>query len=143
VLGRTEFNRPGLDRLRNFARSGRIDAVLAWKRDRYFGDPALRAVFEREMETYGVHLLAMDGSGGDRPEDKFSDGIYRRLSLLVTVKPSGDLVVVGEPDANWLPESSAIDEASLEDARKLDQVLQGLQTDNNGSPLILRTMEPP
>ena len=85
-VSRTEFNRPGLDRLRNLARSGRIDAVLAWKRDRYFGDPALRAVFEREMETYGVRLLAMDDAGGDRPEDKFSDGIKDLLAQLEVAK---------------------------------------------------------
>ncbi len=69
--------------------------------------------------------------------------VYRRLHLLVTVKPSGALVVEGEPDANWLPEAGKIEEAALEEARKLDQAIQALQTDNNGSPLILRTIEPP
>jgi hypothetical protein len=69
--------------------------------------------------------------------------VYRRLGLLVTVKPSGKLMVEGEPNANWLPESSEIAQASLEEARKLDLVIQALQYDNNGSPLILRTIEPP
>jgi site-specific DNA recombinase len=85
-VSRTEFNRPGLDRLRELAQSGQIDAVLAWKRDRYFGDPGLRAMFEYEMEQYGVRLLAMDDSGGDRPEDKFSDGIKDLLAQLEVAK---------------------------------------------------------
>jgi hypothetical protein len=69
--------------------------------------------------------------------------VYRRLHLLVTVKPSGALVVEGKPDANWLPEAGKIDEAALEEARKLDQAIQALQMDNNGSPFILLTIEPP
>jgi DNA invertase Pin-like site-specific DNA recombinase len=44
-VSRTEFNRAGLDRLRELAQSGQIDSVLAWKRDRYFGDPTARGVF--------------------------------------------------------------------------------------------------
>jgi site-specific DNA recombinase len=83
---RTEFNRPGLNRLRVLAKAEKIDAVLAWKRDRYFGDPAYRAVFEREMELYGVRLLALDDSGGDRPEDRFSDGIKDLLAQLEIAK---------------------------------------------------------
>jgi site-specific DNA recombinase len=85
-VSRTEFNRPGLDHLRELAQAGEIDAVLAWKRDRYFGDPGLRAMFELEMDRYGVKLLAMDDTGGDRPEDKFSDGIKDLLAQLEVAK---------------------------------------------------------
>jgi len=85
-VSRTEFHRPGLDRLRALAQAGEIDAVLAWKRDRYFGDPAFRAMFEYEMEGYGVRLLATDDTGGDRPEDRFSDGIKDLLAQLEVAK---------------------------------------------------------
>jgi DNA invertase Pin-like site-specific DNA recombinase len=72
--------------LRELAQAGEIDAVLAWKRDRYFGDPGLRAMFELEMDRYGVKLLAMDDTGGDRPEDRFSDGIKDLLAQLEVAK---------------------------------------------------------
>lgn len=62
-VSRTEFNWRGLDSIRELARTGQIDAVLAWKRDRYFGDPGMHSMFQSEMDAYGVRLLALDDSG--------------------------------------------------------------------------------
>lgn len=53
---RSEFHRPGLERQRELAKAGEIDCVLTWKRDRYFAGLGLRALFEKEMEPYGVKL---------------------------------------------------------------------------------------
>src|SRR5918994_1137797 len=64
---RESWNRPGLDKIRELAEAGEIDAVLAWRRDRYFGEPAYRWMFDREMETYGITLRAMDDSGQISP----------------------------------------------------------------------------
>jgi hypothetical protein len=62
--------------------------------------------------------------------------------LRVTVAPDGSLEIVGELDANWLPEAGEIGEPP-DEARYLVRGLQALQDGNNDSPFILRTMEPP
>jgi site-specific DNA recombinase len=139
---RSEFHRPGLARLRELAKSGEIDCVLAWKRDRYFGDPGLRAMFEREMELYGVRLLAMDDSGGDRPGDRFSDGIKDLLAQLEVAKTrertmSGSLqkvregkVIIGRRvnygfAANATRDGYVVDEASAALVRRIFSLVAG------------------
>ena len=79
---RESWNRPGLDKIRELAEAGEIDAVLAWRRDRYFGEPAYRWMFDREMETYGITLRAMDDSGQNSPEGEFLDGIKDLVAKL-------------------------------------------------------------
>jgi site-specific DNA recombinase len=78
AYGRSELNRPGLDRILELAREGRVDAVVAWKRDRY-GELAIRAIIEYQLRAYDVELLAMDDSSADT--DDIMDaltGIERR-----------------------------------------------------------------
>lgn len=65
AISRMESNRPGLGRLEELARNGEIKVVLAWKRDRYFGDPFLRMRFDFEMDQLGVKLMALDDAAGE------------------------------------------------------------------------------
>ena len=77
-ISRESWERPGLNRVRELAEAGQIDAVLAWRRDRYFGEPVYRGLFQKEMEACGVKLRAMD----DSPEGEFADGIKDLLAKL-------------------------------------------------------------
>ena len=59
---RETLYRPGLDNVRELARAGEVDVVLAWKRDRYGASPVPQ-LLAAELEDYGVKLRALDDSG--------------------------------------------------------------------------------
>jgi hypothetical protein len=50
--------------------------------------------------------------------------LYRRIRLRVTVEPDGSLVIEGEPDVNYLPEVSEVDEATREEAWRVERTVQ-------------------
>jgi site-specific DNA recombinase len=77
--GRDELHRPGFDKLRNLAENGQVDAVIAWKRDRY-GEQAVLVVLRLELETHGVRLLATDDTGGDTAETALMDAVKDGIS---------------------------------------------------------------
>jgi site-specific DNA recombinase len=67
-------NRPGLLQVYELARNGEIDVVLATKRDRFFRDRLLRLLADRDLDDYGVKLVALDDTGNTLA-DGFRDGI--------------------------------------------------------------------
>jgi site-specific DNA recombinase len=67
-------NRPGLLRVYELARVGAIDAAYATKRDRFFRDRLLRLLADRDLDDYGVKLVALDDTGNTLA-DGFRDGI--------------------------------------------------------------------
>lgn len=79
---RESWDRPGLNRIRELAKAGKIDAVKAWRRDRYFGVPMYRALFEQEMARYGVKLLALDDAPGDTAVDEFQNNLKDIIAQL-------------------------------------------------------------
>ena len=48
-------------------------------------------------------------AGLDKIESQQRQDTYRRLQLMVTVSPGGIVNVVGQPDANYLPEPGELD----------------------------------
>jgi len=67
-------NRPGLLQLYELAHADAIDVVLATKRDRFFRDRLLRLLADRDLDDYGVKLVALDDTGNTLA-DEFRDGI--------------------------------------------------------------------
>lgn len=68
--------RPGLDRIMELAEDGKIDVVLAKKRNRFFRDRYMRMGYERALLQYGVNLVALDDAGhrlADAVMDEFGD----------------------------------------------------------------------
>ena len=70
---RSTLNRPGMDRVRELVAAGGVDAVLAWKRDRYGAAP-WPGVLEVEFAANGCSLRSLDDSGEGEDAD-FMDGI--------------------------------------------------------------------
>lgn len=72
----TDPFRPGLRRITELAGAGEIDAVLAWRRDRFFRKRLYRLSFEEDLKEYGVRLLALDDTGnriGDAVVDEVAE----------------------------------------------------------------------
>ena len=67
-------SRPGLLQVYELARADSIDVVLATKRDRFFRDRLLRLLADRDLDDYGVKLVALDDTGNSLA-DGFRDGI--------------------------------------------------------------------
>jgi site-specific DNA recombinase len=77
--GRDELHRPGFDALRKLAETNQIEAVIAWKRDRY-GEQSVLVVLRLELESYGVRLLATDDTEGDSAETALMDAVKDGIS---------------------------------------------------------------
>lgn len=68
--------RPGLDRIMHLAEDGKIDLVLAKKRNRLFRDRYIRMGYERALLEHRVRLVALDDAGhrfADAMMDEFGD----------------------------------------------------------------------
>jgi len=68
--------RPGLDRIMALAEAGKIDVVLAKKRNRLFRDRYIRMGYERALLEHNVRLVALDDAGhrlADAVMDEFGD----------------------------------------------------------------------
>lgn len=63
-------DRPGLARVRELARSGRVDAVLVYHTDRLARDPVRLLAFVEDLKEAGVSVIFLEGPAGDSPEDK-------------------------------------------------------------------------
>ena len=58
------------------ADSGKIDVVLATKRNRLFRSRLYRLLYQRDLEDLGVELKALDDTGnrfGDAMQDEFAE----------------------------------------------------------------------
>jgi site-specific DNA recombinase len=69
-------SRPGLDRIMQLAEEGKIDVVLAKKRNRFFRSRYHRLLYERSLSELGVKLIALDDTGNrfaDAMNDEFAD----------------------------------------------------------------------
>ena len=76
----TFLERPGLDRLRDLAEAGAIDAVVVWKRTRLSREPAHMWILEKEFRDKGVELIFLDSSTDDTPEGQLMSGMLDQLS---------------------------------------------------------------
>lgn len=68
--------RPGLRRVLELAESGKVDVVIAAKRDRLFRSRFYRLSFERDLQDFGVRLEALNDTGhkiGDGVLDDFAE----------------------------------------------------------------------
>ncbi|MDP9487490.1 MAG: recombinase family protein [Actinomycetota bacterium] len=70
---RSSLNRPGMNRVRELVAAGDVDAVLAWKRDRYGAAP-WPGVLEVEFAAVGCALRSLDDSG-EGEDAEFMGGI--------------------------------------------------------------------
>jgi len=70
-------DRPGLRRIRELAEGGKIDAVAAINRGRFFRDAYYREGWNRELARHGVKLIAPEDTG-DPFMDAMSDHFYQR-----------------------------------------------------------------
>ena len=73
--------RPGLNSITELAEAGKIDLVLAKRRDRLFRDRYISIGYERSLQEHGVRLVALDDAGhrfADAVMDEFSDW-YREV----------------------------------------------------------------
>src|SRR5215208_1419418 len=76
-------NRPGLLRILELAEGAKIDAALAWKRDRFFRDLYLRRGFEQDLYEHGVKLVALNDTGdffGDTVMDALGEQERRQIA---------------------------------------------------------------
>ena len=68
--------RPGLARAMELAESGEIDALRAVKRDRFFRSRLYRLLTERDLQEFGVKMVALNDTGhriGDGVTDDFAE----------------------------------------------------------------------
>ena len=75
-------DRPGLMRAVELAERGLIEAVVAIKRDRLFRSRLYRLLMDRDLEEYGVSLVALNDTGnriGDGVQDDFAE--YEREQI--------------------------------------------------------------
>ncbi|WP_166397245.1 recombinase family protein [Rubrobacter marinus] len=75
-------DRPGLMRAMELAERGAIGAVVATKRDRLFRSRLYRLLMDRDLEEYGVSLVALNDTGnriGDGVQDDFAE--YEREQI--------------------------------------------------------------
>jgi site-specific DNA recombinase len=70
---RENLDRPGIDEMLDLVITGNIDAVWAWKRDRYGASPNPE-ILSMQLEDYGTELRALDDSGTGDDAD-FINGI--------------------------------------------------------------------
>jgi site-specific DNA recombinase len=69
-------NRPGLHRIMELAEAGKVEAVVATKRNRLFRSRFNRLLWDRDLEELGVRLVALDDTGnrfGDAMQDEFAE----------------------------------------------------------------------
>lgn len=62
--------RPGLRRVTELAESGKIEAAIAIKRDRWFRRRYYRLMLDEHLKDHGVRLVALDDTG-----NKIGDGV--------------------------------------------------------------------
>ena len=70
------IDRPGLQKVYELAESGAIDTVLATKRDRLFRNQLYRLQADRDLQEYGVRLVALNDTGnriGDSVLDSYAE----------------------------------------------------------------------
>ncbi len=67
--------RPGLDRVRDLARSGAVSVVLAQDRDRLSREPAHLYLLRHELEALGCRIKALNDREDSSPEGELSRGV--------------------------------------------------------------------
>jgi site-specific DNA recombinase len=70
------IDRPGLRKVYEMAESGQIDAVLATRRDRLFRNQLYRLTADKDLQEYGVRLVALNDTGnkiGDSVLDSYAE----------------------------------------------------------------------
>ena len=75
-------DRPGLMRAMELAERGLIEEIVATKRDRLFRSRLYRLLMDRDLEEYGVSLVALNDTGnriGDEVQDDFAE--YEREQI--------------------------------------------------------------
>ncbi len=75
-------DRPGLMRAMDLAERGLIEEIVATKRDRLFRSRLYRLLMDRDLEEYGVALVALNDTGnriGDGVQDDFAE--YEREQI--------------------------------------------------------------
>jgi site-specific DNA recombinase len=75
-------DRPGLMRAMELAERGLIEEIVATKRDRLFRSRLYRLLMDRDLEEYGVSLVALNDTGnriGDGVQDDFAE--YEREQI--------------------------------------------------------------
>jgi site-specific DNA recombinase len=84
----TNLVRPALDRIRDLAAQGLIEAVLVLSPDRLSRNYAHQVILEEEFDRRGIKLLFTNKQIGDTPEDKLLLGMqglfaeYERTKIL-------------------------------------------------------------
>jgi DNA invertase Pin-like site-specific DNA recombinase len=79
----TDLNRPGLNRILELTKAGKIDVVIAVKRDRFFRSRYHRLLYEQDLQDLGVQLIALNDMGhrlGDAFQDDYAE--YEREQIL-------------------------------------------------------------
>lgn len=69
-------DRPGIDRAFALAEAGRVDAVLAIRRDRFYRKRLFRLMADEDFEELGVRLISLNDTGnriGDGVQDDFAE----------------------------------------------------------------------
>jgi site-specific DNA recombinase len=95
------------------------------------------AQLERDAKlALDYYAATIQGGLDDLTPEQRKDA-YRRLHIQVTVEPDGSLTKEGEPDLNYLPEPGEIDQATREEAQRVNRAVQravkSFQRDTNGS----------
>lgn len=149
--------RPGLDRVMELAEGGRIDLVLAKKRNRLFRSRYYRLMYERDLQGLGVSLVALDDTGNrfaDAVNDEFADW-YReevtrntrdgRMSkarqgkLIAAARPTYGFDYTADRSAYVLvPERMAVVRKIMEmiaGGTSVRQVCRGLEADGVPAPV--------
>lgn len=127
--------RPGLRRIVELAESRAIDLVIALKRNRFFRSRFYRLSMDKDMEEYGVKLVALDDTGnrfGDAINDEFSEW-YReevaentRRGRLEKAR-SGKVVSPAAAPYGFAPggDSYAVDEGKMGVVRRIFDMVAG------------------
>ena len=97
--------RPGLRRVKELAKNGEIDVVVAAMRDRFFRDRYYRLAYERDLKEHGVRLVALNDTGhkiGDGVLDDFAE--WEREMIAERLHGGiRDMIVGGEIKASSKP----------------------------------------
>jgi site-specific DNA recombinase len=101
-------NRPGLHRIMELGEAGKLELVVATKRNRLFRSRFYRLLWDRDLEDLGVRLVALDDTGnrfGDAMQDEFAEWekeeIARRTTSGKLEKARQGKVVGGIPCPNY------------------------------------------
>jgi site-specific DNA recombinase len=129
-------NRPGLHRVMELAEAGKVELVVATKRNRLFRSRFYRLLWDRDLEDLGVMLVALDDTGnrfGDAMQDEFAEWekeeIARRTTSGKLEKARQGKVVGGIPCPNFgfrlneARDGYVVDEETMPAVRRMFQMV--------------------